>query len=207
MKTLLIVLAVLLLAVSVQAQSRLFISEYIEGSSNNKAVEIYNNTNTTITLSRVTIERYNNGSTDVSFSGTLDGSLGPGDVWIVANAAADAAILAIADDVINTSWTWYNGDDVLMLYLDGVLVDSIGRLGEDPGTFWGTDPVTTAEHTLVRKATDCVGDTNVDDAYDPAVYFDSYPQDEFGFLGQHATSCSPIAIDEGSWGHIKSLYR
>ncbi|MBK9776718.1 MAG: lamin tail domain-containing protein [bacterium] len=48
------------------ADSPIFFSEYIEGSSNSKAVEIYNNTNQPIDLSQVVVERYNNGSTTVS---------------------------------------------------------------------------------------------------------------------------------------------
>lgn len=207
MKKLVIVFVVLLLASSAMAQSRIFFSEYIEGSSNNKAVEIYNNTNNPITLSRVKVERYNNGLLDIGYSATLDGTLLPGDVWVIANAAADQAILNVADDTVNSVFTYYNGDDVVMLYLDDVLVDSIGQLGFDPGTFWGVEPITTAEHTLVRKADNCTGDVLVDDAYDPADCFDSYAQNDFSFLGFHNTTCATIANEESTWGTIKSLYR
>ncbi len=207
MKKLLVVSAVLLIAGSVMAQSQIFFSEYIEGSSNNKAVEIYNNTNAAIDLSRVDIERYNNGSTSIGFAGTLAGTLAAGDVWVIANSSADPIILGIADDVVNTSFTWYNGDDVLMLYLDGVLIDSIGRLGEDPGSFWGTEPVTTQEHTLVRKVDNCMGDTDVSDEYDPAFDFDGYDQNDFTFLGFHTTNCTPVGNDESTWSNVKNMFR
>ena len=39
----------------------LFISEYIEGSSNNKAIEIYNPTDTAIDLTGYRLEIYSNG--------------------------------------------------------------------------------------------------------------------------------------------------
>ena len=211
MKKLLIVTAVLILAGSAMAQNSIFFSEYIEGSSNNKAVEIYNNTTGPLNLSRDYIERWNNGicppGGTVGYSATLEGTLAPGDVWVIANAAADPAILAAADDIENTPFTWYNGDDVLLLFLDGVLLDSIGRLCEDPGSGWGTEPITTNEHTLVRKGDSCVGDTDPSDEYDPAVDYDSYDQDDSTFLGFHTTTCVPVGNENATWSNVKALYR
>jgi len=43
--------------------NELFISEYVEGWSNNKALEIYNPTNSPINLSGYFVSRYSNGST------------------------------------------------------------------------------------------------------------------------------------------------
>lgn len=40
----------------------LIISEYVEGSSNNKAIEIYNGTGETVNLSDYSVELYLNGS-------------------------------------------------------------------------------------------------------------------------------------------------
>lgn len=212
MRKMLIVFAVLLMAGTAMAQSSsIFFSEYIEGSSNNKAVEIYNNTTGTLDLSRVDIERWNNGACPpggtIGYGATLEGMLPPGEVWTIANTAADPIILAIADDIVNTSFTWYNGDDVLLLFLDGVLVDSIGRLCEDPGSAWGTDPITTGEHTLVRKIDNCVGDTDPTDEYDPAVDYDGYDQNDFTFLGFHDSTCQPVGNEDSTWSGVKALYR
>ena len=41
--------------------SELFFSEYAEGSYQNKAIEVYNPTNSTIDLSGYRIERFSNG--------------------------------------------------------------------------------------------------------------------------------------------------
>ncbi len=41
----------------------LFISEYIEGGSSNKAIEIYNGTGVPVDLSQYSIELYSNGAT------------------------------------------------------------------------------------------------------------------------------------------------
>jgi predicted extracellular nuclease len=69
-------------------------------------------------------------------------------------------------------------------------VDVFGKLGEDPGASWGTDDYTTAEHTLVRKADVCSGDTDWGDDFDPALEWDSYPQNTFTDLGSHTTTCT-----------------
>lgn len=42
----------------------IFISEYVEGWSNNKAIELYNPTDAAIDLSDYRLERYSNGATD-----------------------------------------------------------------------------------------------------------------------------------------------
>lgn len=207
MKTLLTILAVCSLAGSALAESLIFFSEYIEGSSNNKAVEIYNNTNQPIDLSRITVERYNNGATTLPYTANLSGTLAAGDVWVIANAASVQAILDVADDVVHSEFTYYNGDDVLLLYWDGILQDSIGRLGEDPGTEWGTVATTTLNHTLVRKMSDCTGDADSSDAYDPAVSFDGFAVDTFSNLGTHTNDCASVANEPTSWGAVKGLFR
>ncbi|MBU2501163.1 lamin tail domain-containing protein [bacterium] len=207
MKSLFLIFLVLAAAGAASAQTPIYFSEYVEGSSNNKAVEIYNATNVTLDLSRVRIERYNNGSLTVGYTANLEGTLAAGDVWVIVNASAVTELLALADDTVNSTFTFYNGDDCLLLYFDDVLVDSIGRLGEDPGTFWGTEPVTTAEHTLVRKVDACTGDTDTGDAYDPADDYDGFAQDDFTHLGSHTTTCGVVADEVSSFGAIKSLFR
>lgn len=207
MKTLLTFLAIMALAGSAAAQTQIFFSEYIEGSGNNKAVEIYNNTNQPIDLSRVTIERYNNGLITLGYGATLSGTLPAGDVWVIANSGSDQTILDVADDVVNSAFTFYNGDDCLMVFLDGILEDSIGQLGFDPGTEWGTGTTTTLNHTLIRKADDCTGDVDTSDAYDPAAKFDGFPIDSFADLGVATNNCAAVGNEASSWGNVKSLFR
>ena len=205
MKTLLTILLTLALAGAVQAQTGIYFSEYVEGSSNNKAMEIYNGTTEVLDMSRVTVERYNNGSITISGGPyTYTAMLAPGDVYVIANPSADAAILALADET--SDLTFYNGDDVMLLLLDGVIVDSIGQLGVDPGTNWVGGSCATSEMTLVRKANSCLGDADASDAYDPSVDWDCYAQNDFSFLGFHNTGCA-VPTDDTTWGSVKSLYR
>jgi len=171
----------------------LFISEYIEGSSNNKAIEIYNGTEGTVDLSNYTVELYSNGAITPNYKLTLSGTLASGEVYIIGNSAAVAGIKDIAD--IESSVTYFNGDDALVLKHNDIIIDSLGKVGEDPGSVWGSDPNTTGEHTLVRKSTIISGDVDSSDAFDPTLEWDSYPQDTFTYLGSHTMDGSaPVKV-------------
>ena len=166
----------------------LFFSEYVEGSSFNKAVEIYNSTGAAVDLSTYSVELYSNGSATPSQTMILAGTLADGDVYVIANASAGATVLAAADTT-NSAVMNFNGDDALALRKSGVLLDSIGQIGVDPGTEWGTGLTNTLDNTLRRKVDVCAGDTNGSDAFDPAVEWDGYAQDTFDGLGSHTSNC------------------
>ena len=181
-----------------QCPSDLFFSEYIEGSANNKGIEIYNGTSQTVNLEGYQIELYTNGSTTVQSTLALSGNVVAGDVYVIINSSADAALQPLAD--ITHSVANFNGDDFLLLKKNGVIIDSFGQLGVDPGTAWGTGEYTANEHTLVRKAMITAGDTNGSDSFDPSAEWDSYQQNSFQFLGSHTIECetggtaTPISI-------------
>ena len=139
------------------APSGVFISEYIEGSSNNKAIEIFNSTESAVDLSNYRIYRANNGGA-IGDTLQLTGMLASGEVYVAGNSQADPAILAVSDTT--HSITFYNGNDYMALARndDGTwnTVDVIGVLGEDPAAGgWEIAGVTdaTGEHTLLRKFT------------------------------------------------------
>ena len=64
--------------------SELFISEYVEGWSNNKALEIYNPTNQDIDLSAYFVSRYSNGSNSATVANSvqLSGSVSAHGVYV-----------------------------------------------------------------------------------------------------------------------------
>ena len=149
LKTKITPLALVLASLSAPASADLIISEYIEGSSNNKAIELYNNADTELSLEGYTLGLYSNGSSSVGNSIDLSGTLAANTTYIISNPSADAAILDIADET--STVTYYNGDDALVLTKDGVVVDSFGQVGVDPGSFWSDDTVQTQNKTLRRK--------------------------------------------------------
>ncbi|MFW2371911.1 MAG: lamin tail domain-containing protein [Gammaproteobacteria bacterium] len=109
---------------TVSANPDLYISEYIEGSSYNKALEIYNATATTLELSSYEVQFYFNGSTTPGRTINLIGALASGDVFVIAHGSADAVILNQADQT--TGGSWFNGNDALTLLNGGAVIDAIG---------------------------------------------------------------------------------
>lgn len=166
----------------------IFISEYIEGTSNNKAVEIYNGTGGALNLAGYNIfMSFNGGTSTLTFN--LAGTVAAGDVWVVAQGSAGAAILAQADQVSAAGAGWFNGDDFLALRFGTTILDGIGQLNFDPGTQWGSGLTSTADNTLRRNLSVCSGDTNPSDAFNPATEWTGYATDTFDGLGSHAASC------------------
>lgn len=169
----------------------LFFSEYIEGSSNNKALEIYNPTGATIDLAAelYNIQMFFNGSASVGLTINLTGSVAAGDVYVVAHGSADATILAQADQTNSSGW--FNGDDAVVLRKGTTILDVIGKIGTDPGTEWGADLTSTADNTLRRKCNVLYGDTDGSNDFDPALEWDGYANNTFDGLGSHSTECLP----------------
>src|SRR5688572_12260950 len=169
--------------------SELFFSEYIEGSSNNKALEIYNDTGAPVNLSTggYSIQMFFNGAATPGLTIGLTGTVANGDVYVVAQSLANAAILAQADQTNGSGW--FNGDDAVALVKGATIVDVIGQIGNDPGTEWGTGLTSTADNTIRRKSTVCAGDLNGGDAFNPAIEWDGFATDTFVGLGAHSATC------------------
>jgi len=170
--------------------SDLFISEYVEGSSNNKAIELYNGTGKDINLKEYKLELYSNGSPTPHATNSLDLNTLPnelavlktGETFVIANSSAVAAITEKAD--FKHAVTSFNGDDALVLKHNGEIIDSFGQTGVDPGDFWGNE-VKSLDQSLVRKSAIITGDKNPADAFDPAVEWVSLGKDIFTNLGTH----------------------
>lgn len=170
--------------------SSLFFSEYIEGSSNNKALEIYNGTGGAVDLAAnsYNIQMYFNGSASAGLTINLTGVIADGDVFVLAQSSANATILAQADQTNGAGW--FNGDDAVVLRRGTEVIDVIGQIGLDPGSEWGSGLLSTADNTLRRLATVCAGDTNGSDAYDPSLEWNGFATDTFDGLGSHTANCA-----------------
>ncbi len=186
------------------APTELFFSEYIEGTSNNKALEIYNGTGATVDLAAgsYNVQMHFNGNPVATLTISLTGSVAAGDVYVVAQSTATATILAQADQTNGSGW--FNGDDAVVLRKGTTVVDVIGQIGVDPGTEWGSGLTSTADNTLRRKATVSAGDPNGGDAFDPSVEWNGFATDTFGGLGSHllpvATCGGLLAVEAGVGG-------
>src|SRR5438093_4288947 len=113
-------------AMHARAASDLFFSEYIEGSSNNKALEIFNGTDTAVDLvaSGYNVQMFFNGSVSAGLTINLVGTIAPNDVFVLAQSSANAAILAQADQTNGAGW--FNGNDAVVLRKGAQIIDVIG---------------------------------------------------------------------------------
>ena len=108
----------------------LFISEYVEGSSYNKYIEIYNPTSQSIDLSSYVLKLEQDGKGTWTKEATLSGSLASKSVIIYKNSQATAYTgeAIVNNDVIN-----FNGNDPVGLFKNGELIDLFGASSETPG--------------------------------------------------------------------------
>ena len=164
--------AALVVPSSTPQETDLFISEYIEGSSSNKAIEIFNPTGSAVDLSNYSIKQAAGGSgwgfhpDDGEVPGfifPLYGSLDAGDVFILSANQAINSIQAVADTVLGyPSVCHFAGDDAVGLFKNNVLIDVIGLPTVDPGASWDVagEAGGTKDHTLIRKPTVSYGNTD-----------------------------------------------
>lgn len=172
-----------------------FFSEYIEGSSNNKALEIYNPSADTVFLSGYAFPNVSNGPTTPgvhehwnTFPDTA--FIAPGGVYVIVHPDADSVMKSQADMLFQYL---SNGDDGFALVKgsedDYTVIDWLGDFQADPGTGWPVAGVAdgTVNKTLVRKPGSSANSvalasfgTNADDSE-----WIVYDQDTFTYLGSH----------------------
>ncbi|HEY0921393.1 ExeM/NucH family extracellular endonuclease [Rheinheimera pacifica] len=167
----------MLLAPAVNAE--LFISEYVEGSGNNKALELYNPTEQAISLNGYTIQVFANGAATATNTTALNGTVPAGGTFVYVHTSAVAELRDLANQVSgNASW---NGNDAITLRKDGVVIDSFGQVGFNPGTAWGSGETSTIDRTLRRKAV--TYDANPFDVFEPANEWNGFAINDFSDIG------------------------
>lgn len=161
------------------AATDLLFSEYIEGSSNNKALEIANNTGAAVNLSSYTIKKQTNGAGAWSTGLTLSGSLASGSKFTIVNSSIASACYPKASANISTAATelTFNGNDAVGLFKNGVLIDIIG-------TFNGGTANFAADVTLRRKATV----TSPSTTFNLSSQWDSFTTDTCNNLGSKTST-------------------
>ena len=182
--------------------ANLFFSEYAEGSSNNKYLEIFNADDVDVDLSNYSLSSCSNGCDEpgewdypnnVTFE-EGDAILNPGDLYVVCHGSADEYILGFC----NQTFTYLsNGDDVFALtqVSTGLVLDVIGLVGEDPGAGWAVAGIedATKDHTLVRKSSVTSGNP---------LWLDNPDTGEQGSAGDDAEDSEWIVLDQDDWTYL-----
>lgn len=199
--------------------NEIFISEYVEGSGNNKAIELYNPTGAAINLSGYSIERFSNGQATSGSGGVLNlsGTIAAHSAFVITNGqtvtqsnspACDPALQAMADllDGVYPAPTYMNGNDAIVLFKNGNRIDHMGKSGDasmstangwsDAFPYDGSaGEIWTENHTLVRKSSVMQGVSVNPDPFIVTQQWDSLPQDTWTNLGTHVCDC-PLAVNE-----------
>lgn len=204
---------VLYLYIGIIMSQNLFFSEFVEGSSYNKAIEIFNPTNNEILLTEYQLWKVTNSEgswIDEAGIGSyaLDLSefvIPPKDVLVICRTSFDIDNQSKCD-LMNYATLNFNGDDAIGMAFDGNLIDVIGTIGDDPGSGFEVAGISNAtkDHTLVRKESVLSG--NVDWATSAGTNTtDSewivLDRDDFTNLGSHTCSAcgeSVSACDDNS---------
>ena len=198
----------------VSSSAPLFFSEYAEGSSNNKYLEIYNPTSDTVFLDNYAYPSVANDPNTVGvYEYWNDFDAGkyilPNDVYVIAHPSANAQILAFADE---THSYLSNGNDGYGLVYGSqpsspvgpssggyIILDMIGDWNGDPGSGWPVagENNATKDHTLVRKCdvtsgnSDWTASAGTDSLNSEWIVYD---QNTWTYLGSHLTPCSSVQL-------------
>ncbi len=109
----------------------LFFSEYIEGSSFNKALEIVNLTGTSINLETegYSIKKQTNGSGNWISDLPLSGSITHNEVYVIGNESSNISAIIQQSDLLKTGAPMdFNGNDPIGLFKNEILIDVIGTI-------------------------------------------------------------------------------
>jgi len=175
-------------------ETTIFISEYAEGSSNNKYLEIYNPTGAEVDLTQYAFPNVSNAPTttgDFEYWNEFPAGakVAAGGVYVIAHPQADASILAKADHEFRYL---SNGNDGFKLVkgtrFNFTVIDVLGDWQGDPGSGgWdvaGTNNAT-KDNTLVRKPSIKKGNSNWDNS-----------------RGTDATNSEWIVYDNNTWTYL-----
>ncbi len=173
----------------------LIISTYVEGSSWNKALEIYNGTGKTVDLSKYSIQKQSDGSGSFGYTLQLTGTLNNNQSYTLVNSQCGTPELVAKaqrlDSLIN-----FNGNDAVALVRSGVIIDEIGIADAGASVDWGKDV------TFMRKA----------DITHPVTVFnpnewETLPVDSYSMLGNHMmnlASDNTFILQNISTGNVTS---
>jgi len=151
----------------------LFISTYVEGSSWNKAVELFNGTGKTVDLSKYYLQKQSNGAGYFGSTLRLTGTLENGKTYTIVHKQAAPDLLAKAN-LVTDSLLQYNGNDAVALVRSGVTIDMVGQANAGADVMWGVD--------LTLQRMQYV--THPISVFNPAEWT-TLPIDSYSMLGSH----------------------
>ena len=135
--------------------SDLYFSEYLEGSSNNKALEIANGTGVSVALSSYVVKKQTNGAGAWSTGITLSGTLVNGAKYVMVHSSIASTCYSVATANYSSAGNelTFNGNDAVGLFKNGVLIDIIGTFNGGTANFAIDETLRRNTSVAVPKAT------------------------------------------------------
>ncbi len=146
-------LSALLLFLFATQVSGQIISQYVEtdAGSNPKGIEVWNNTAATLDFAtnNLVVFQGTNGAALTAVKTINTGTLAPGAVMVIGTTDIGNYLTGQGISVTFVSQTFaFNGDDALSLTYGGVTTDVFGTPGNDPGSAWTGNGVSTANQNI-----------------------------------------------------------
>ena len=161
--------------------SDLIVSEYVEGSSYNKAIEIYNGTGADVDLSAYTLQKQANGAGEYGNALELSGTLADGLTYVIVVEDCDNSDLRdLADTIASSQAMNFNGNDAVALFKGSEKIDEVGVFGSTAD--WGKDVTLRRIYGEGPTAT-----------YDPSEWTEA-DKDDFSDLGKFGADVEAPSI-------------
>ena len=178
-----------------QQAGDLIISAYVEGSSWNKAIQLYNGTGKSVDLSKYTLQKQSNGAGSFGTPLQLNGTLANNSAYVIVHKTAGTALMAKAN-LVTDSLLQYNGNDAVRLMRSGVTIDMVGPANAGADVIWGTDLTLQRKNKVTHPTT----------VYN-ASEWKTLPFDSIAFLGTHQMAFvtgDPVVITQTATGKVTS---
>ena len=184
----------------------LVISAYVEGSSQNKCIELFNGTENDIDLATYTIDVYSNGNTEANTNFALEGTIAAGGYFLVCHGEADLPGITV-DFAANLN---FNGNDAVALNNGTANVDVVGQIGINPeAEAWINGDCSTENSTLIKLADNSLCGFGANDGtsdFDEALgsLYTCFPSNDVTQLNSYVEpiACPTLSLAEGATAEI-----
>ena len=175
----------------------LIISGYYEGTSFDKAIELYNGTGAAVDLSKYSLKKQSNGAGEFETTLKLSGTLQNNQTYVIVNSNSTNTTLTAKANLLRDTITSFNGNDAVALFRNGVQIDVVGKLNGGAPYVWGLDKI------LKRKPDITHPNSNFD-----LTEWNEYPFAQLEKIGTHTmnfTSVSNYIFKDKPVGIINQL--
>lgn len=167
--------------------NELFISEYLDGNFKDKAIEVFNPTDSTINLNDYIIQVFQNGA-PTPLDIPLQGTINPKETHVVIHPQASSQLLAKANQShVNLN---FDGNDAVVLKKGtSTYIDKIGEIAINPGANgWIIPPNATTKDVDLRRKSPV--DKGEGDWNNGKSQWNVHPKDSLQNIKKHQNICN-----------------